>query len=343
MDQLLLPIKEGAVLSDIYGSESSDALAPVLLAENLRKSYRRSPAIRDLSFALKPGRVLGFLGPNGAGKTTAIRMLTTILEPDSGYFIVNGVHSDDLERVREQIGVLPESLGFPKQTTGLELLAYFGELNGQMVNEARTSAMALLEEVGLKEKAKSLVGTYSRGMRQRLGIARALINNPVVLFLDEPTLGLDPRGQEELLALIRRIARTRNTGVILCSHQLSEIENICDDVVILMSGQVIASGSVAAVISQAHQNMIRLHVPAPLAAETEQLLGNLPRVKKVNPVDESPGWFVVEVVNLNNGSSPYMSNHVLEALFRAHIPILTYESETGLKDVFLRLTEEVVR
>jgi hypothetical protein len=89
--------------------------------------------------------------------------------------------------------------------------------------------------------------------------------------------------------------------------------------------------------------MIRLHVPAPLAAETEQLLGNLPRVKKVNPVDESPGWFVVEVVNLNNGSSPYMSNHVLEALFRAHIPILTYESETGLKDVFLRLTEEVVR
>lgn len=343
MEQSLSTIQEIDVLSEMYDLETSDSPPPVLLAQNLRKSYRKSPAIRDLSFSLQAGRVLGFLGPNGAGKTTAIRMLTTILEPDSGYFFVNGVSSDDPERVREQIGVLPESLGFPKQITGLELLTYFGELNGQRTNEARTAAMALLEEVGLKEKAKSLVGTYSRGMRQRLGIARALINNPVVLFLDEPTLGLDPRGQEELLALIRRIARTRNTGVILCSHQLSEIENICDDVVILMAGQVIASGSVSDVISQSHQNMIRLHVPALLAAETEQLLGTLPRVEKVNHIDGTPGWFTVEMKNLSNDPHPYMSNHVLEALFRAHIPIMTYEAETGLKDVFLKLTEEVVR
>jgi ABC-2 type transport system ATP-binding protein len=343
MDQSLSTI-EWNVLSSDDGLKSSESAPPVLLAESLCKSYRRSPAIRDLSFSLNAGRVLGFLGPNGAGKTTAIRVLTTILQPDSGYFFVNGVSSDDPERVREQIGVLPESLGFPKQITGLELLTYFGELNGQMTNEARTSAMALLEEVGLnKGKAKSLVGTYSRGMRQRLGIARALINNPVVLFLDEPTLGLDPRGQEELLALIRRIARTRNTGVILCSHQLSEIENICDDVVILMSGEVIASGSVSEVISQAHQNRIRLHVPAVLAAEAEQLLCTLPRVKQVNPVHESPGWFTVEMVNLTEDSTAYMSNHILEALFRAHIPILTYEAETGLKDVFLKLTEEVAR
>lgn len=343
MDHLLSTAQEINLLDGVYRSEASDSPSPVLLAQNLQKSYRRSPAIRDLSFSLKAGRVLGFLGPNGAGKTTAIRVLTTILEPDSGYFFVNGISSDDPERVREQIGVLPESLGFPKQITGLELLTYFGELNGQMTNEARASALALLEEVGLKEKAKSLVGTYSRGMRQRLGIARALINNPVVLFLDEPTLGLDPRGQEELLALIRRIARTRNTGVILCSHQLSEIENICDDVVILMSGQVIAMGSVSEVISQSRQNMIRLHVPAILAAEAGQLLGTLPRVEKVNPMDGAPGWFTVEMVNLANDSHPYLSNHILEALFRAHIPILTYEAETGLKDVFLQLTEEVSR
>jgi ABC-2 type transport system ATP-binding protein len=331
------------MLSSNNDSKTSDSSSPVLLAEHLQKSYRRSPAIRDLSFSLSAGRVLGFLGPNGAGKTTAIRVLTTILEPDAGFFFVNGIGSDNPEGIRDQIGVLPESLGFPKQITGIELLTYFGELNGHLTNEARATAVALLEEVGLKEKAKSLVGTYSRGMRQRLGIARALINDPLVLFLDEPTLGLDPRGQEELLALIRRIARTRNTGVILCSHQLSEIEGICDDVVILMAGQVIASGTVAEVISQSHQNMIRLHVPPSMAEETEELLWRLPRVKDVSPIENALGWFAVEVINLSNGSSAYMSNHILEALFREHIPILTYEAERGLKDVFLTLTEETLR
>jgi ABC-2 type transport system ATP-binding protein len=186
--------------------QDTETQPDILVADELRKSYGKRQALRGLSFSLKAGRVMGFLGPNGAGKTTAIRILTTILEADSGYFFVEGIGSEYPEKIRRRIGVLPESLGFPKQITALDFLTFFAQLYGWSPQDAKQQALALLEEVGLQQRAKSLVGTYSRGMRQRLGIARALINNPAVVFLDEPTLGLDPRGQQELLALVRRIA-----------------------------------------------------------------------------------------------------------------------------------------
>ncbi|MDH3399259.1 MAG: ABC transporter ATP-binding protein, partial [Acidimicrobiia bacterium] len=238
--------------------EASDRSIPqseVLLADDLRKAYGNRPALRGLSFTLQSGRVLGFLGPNGAGKTTAIRILTTILEPDTGSFFVDGVGSDHPERIRRRIGVLPESLGLPRYATALEFLTFFGGLYGLAAGAARSNALVLLQEVGLRKRAKNLIGSYSRGMRQRLGIARSLVNDPAVVFLDEPTLGLDPRGQQDLLELVQRIARERNVGVVLCSHALAEVESICDDVVILSSGHVVAKGSVADVIRQARGNV----------------------------------------------------------------------------------------
>ncbi|MDP1713155.1 MAG: ABC transporter ATP-binding protein [Anaerolineales bacterium] len=327
-------------------SKALNSPSQVLLAEDLRKSYRRRPALRGLSFSLQAGRILGFLGPNGAGKTTAIRILTTILESDSGIFFVDGISSEYPQRIRGKIGVLPESLGFPKQITGIELLTYFGQLYGRTENEARTHSAELLEEVGLQERANSLVGTYSRGMRQRLGIARALINDPTVVFLDEPTLGLDPRGQQELLLLVQKIARERYAGVILCSHLLSEIEDICDDVVILMSGQIIASGSVTEVVQHSKQNMLRVHIPGSFVLDAQRTLEALSHIKRVSSGTGTAGWLAVEQDHSTDGASPKEqpdNNRILEALIRAGIPILSYESEGGLKDVFLQLTDEVIK
>lgn len=321
----------------------------ILVAEDIRKSYGNRRALKGLSFSLRAGRVLGFLGPNGAGKTTAIRILTTIMEPDTGSFVIDGISHEQPELIRQRIGVLPESLGFPKQITAVNYLTYFGELYGFTTNKARASAILLLEEVGLKQRAESLVGTYSRGMRQRLGIARALINSPPVVFLDEPTLGLDPRGQQELLALIQRIARERNAGVILCSHLLVEIEDICDDVVILNLGQVIASGSVSDVIEHVQrsislQNKLRIQVPMADVAKAEEILKNTPGVQGIQLVAEAEGLLGVELASMANGdtSNTYMlNNKILSSLIRAKIPILSFETRgNNLQDIFLHLTEE---
>ena len=316
----------------------------LLQAEGLRKFYGTRLALKDLSFSLAAGRVLGFLGPNGAGKTTAIRILTTMLEPDSGHFMVDGISSEYPEKIRGRIGVVPENLGFPKQITAIEYLTYFGQLYGRSSRDARSYGQILLEDVGLKQRAKSLVGTFSRGMRQRLGIARALVNNPLVVFLDEPTLGLDPRGQQELLSLTRRIAVEREAGVILCSHALSEIEEICDDVVILMSGQVIASGPVAEVVAQTQQNTVRIHIPPGLVAKARQILETQPNVKSVASEGKVAGWLAVQSADAGISSEKIRNNNnILEALVRAEIPILSFQAESGLQEVFLQLTEEALK
>jgi ABC-2 type transport system ATP-binding protein len=326
--------------------------SPVLVAEELRKSYGPREALRGLSFSLQAGRILGFLGPNGAGKTTAIRILTTMMEPSSGSFSVDGIPATEPEQIRRRIGVLPENLGLPKQITGLEYLNFYGQLYGRTPTEAKANSLRLLEGVGLQKRAKSLIGSYSHGMRQRLGIARALVNDPVVVFLDEPTLGLDPRGQQELLTLVRRIARERNSGVVLCSHALTEIESICDDVVILSAGQVVAAGSVVEVIGQAKPQVvqrsgIRICVPLPSVEKARQQLEALPDVADVTLAGETEGWLRVALLESTNGDSAgdqYSINRMLDALIRADIPILSVHVEgVGLQDAFLRLTEEIIR
>jgi ABC-2 type transport system ATP-binding protein len=339
----------GAVAILHPASAAPEATAPpVLLVEDLGKTYGSTPALRGLSFSLKAGRTLGFLGPNGAGKTTAIRILTTVLEPSSGHFFVDGISSDYPKKIRQRIGVLPESMGFAKQATGIECLTFFGRLYGRKAADARDRGMALLQEVGLEHRATSLTGSYSRGMRQRLGIARSLINDPAVVFLDEPTLGLDPRGRQELLSLIRKVAQEHNTGIVLCSHGLSEIESTCDDVVILSAGQVVAKGTVAEVIGSAQrdavqQNTIRVHVQPPSLAEAQRILAGVPEVKAVAPIAGRAGWLGLELrpVGENGSNGHRASNAALDALIRANIPILSLEAHgSRLQDVFLQVTQE---
>ncbi|HXF71424.1 MAG TPA: ABC transporter ATP-binding protein [Actinomycetota bacterium] len=324
---------------------------PVLVAEGLGKAYGRRRALEGLSFALERGRVLGFLGPNGAGKTTAIRILTTVLEPSRGRFSVDGIPSDRPEEIRRRIGVLPENLGFPRHSTGLEYVTYFGQLYGLAADAAGERARQLLRLVGLGDRAAHPIGTYSHGMRQRLGIARALVNDPVVLFLDEPTLGLDPRGQQELLRLTRRLARERRAGVVLCSHVLSEIEGVCDDVVILDAGRVVAAGPLAEIVGRSRPDgprVVRVRVPPAVVARAEEVLSAVPGVRGVARTDGSAEWLRVEVGEPGgagggppDGGSP--ANEVLGALIGAGVPVVAAETEGGrLLDAFLRLTEEAL-
>ncbi len=207
-----------------------------LEVNGISKSYGSFEALHELSFEVGAGEILGLLGPNGAGKTTAIRVLTTIYPPTRGVFSLNGIPCTQPEKIRGLIGVLPESSGYPLYLTGEEYLVFYGRLFGRSRSEARRKAGKLLSMVGLLERAGSRISTYSRGMRQRLGIARALVNDPKVLFLDEPTLGFDPKGQREVLDVIRDITRQGGASVIISTHFLEAVEHVCSRVIILNKG-----------------------------------------------------------------------------------------------------------
>jgi ABC-2 type transport system ATP-binding protein len=222
-----------------------------IVSKGLRKGYGGTVAVESLDLEVERGTVLGFLGPNGAGKTTAIRMLSTVLAPDAGTFSVAGVPHTDPSGIRRRVGVLPESSGYPGAQTGEEWLVYHGQLFGLRRPDAVAAARRLLGEVGLHAQGSLPIRSMSRGMRQRLGIARALVNDPEVIFLDEPTLGLDPAGQRQVLALVTRVAGERGVTVVLSSHLLAEVEQVCHRVVILNRGRVVSDGTVAETVSHA--------------------------------------------------------------------------------------------
>jgi ABC-2 type transport system ATP-binding protein len=326
----------------ILGSSDSSTVGvvttgPAVEVSGVRKEYGSFVAVEDLSFAVEAGEILGVLGPNGAGKTTAIRVLTTIFPPTRGTFAVAGVPHTRPGEIRSQIGVLPESAGYPERQTGGDYLRFHARLYGHDRASAAAVSRALLDDVGLTERAGSPITTYSRGMRQRLGIARALVNDPAVVFLDEPTLGLDPAGQRQMLALVRRIAQERGATVLLSTHLLAEVEETCSRVLILNRGRVAAEGTVAEVARQAAApRSARLRVPAERTDTALHALSSAPGVERVDRADGQAGTLTVQLA----GPGDNHFNASLQPLVEADVPVLAFELEGArLSDAFLAMTE----
>jgi ABC-2 type transport system ATP-binding protein len=315
-----------------------------LEAHGLKRTYGKLVAVEHLTFAARAGEVIGLLGPNGAGKTTAIRVLTTILAPTAGSFAVAGIPHTRPAEIRRRIGVLPESAGYPEQQTGAEFLRYYARLFGHSRASARSTAATLLAEVGLAERQSARIGAYSRGMRQRLGIARALLNDPAVVFFDEPTLGLDPAGQRQVLRLVERIARERGATVVLSTHFLAEVEDTCSRVVILNRGRVIAEGTVGEVTRRAGvPRRGRFRVPAELRDRAAGTLAGLSGLGEVEPPDGRPDLVTVKLDGANGmqPAAPIDVSEAVGALARDGIPLLSFELEGArLSDAFLSMTEE---
>ena len=307
-------------------------------ANDLVKRYGSNVALDRLSLAVEAGEILGVLGPNGAGKTTAIRVLTTILAPTQGSFAIAGVPHTRGHEIRRCVGVLPESAGYPERLTGEEYLRYFARLYGQGRASARATAARLLEQVGLSGRARSLVGAYSRGMRQRLGIARALVNDPPVVFLDEPTLGLDPAGQRHVLELVRTLTAERGATVLLSTHLLAEVEELCTSVLILNHGRVAAYGTVSEVARRAAApRSATLRVAPEDADRARAALAATGVAKGVSP-NGRPGSLTVTA---DGDASETALHDGLRALMEARVPVLAFEIEGArLSDAFLAMTEE---
>ena len=310
-------------------------------AEGLTRRYGSVLAVDQLTFAVEEGRILGVLGPNGAGKTTAIRMLTTILRPSSGRFAVAGVAGTRERDVRARIGVLPESAGYPARETAEEYLAYHARLHGRRPGEASATVRGLLAEVGLAGRARALIQTYSRGMRQRLGIARALVNDPAVVFLDEPTLGLDPQGQRDVLDMVGRMASERGVTVLLCTHLLDEVEQVCSDVLILNHGRVAALGPVGEVVRRAAApRSVRLRTDPAGCDTAMRVRGALDAVSTALP---APGGRPGEVALTFAASADARTAAAaaLRALLDAGVPVAEFSLEGGrLSDAFLEVVSQ---
>ena len=262
----------------------------VVEADGLTVRYGRVTAVDGISLSARSGEILGLLGPNGAGKTSVIRALATIVPVSAGSVRVVGHGLSEPMGIRSCIGVLPESNGYPSAQTAGSYLRFFAELFGMSPLQARSRAEDKLRELGLGDSAKTRIGTFSRGMRQRLGLARAMINDPAVLLLDEPTLGLDPAGQEELLAHLALAAAQDRACVILCSHQLDEVERVCDRVAIMHEGRIVAEGTVDEVIAASGvAGIARLRISPDDVPAADRVLRTSPAVRSVTVNNARPG------------------------------------------------------
>jgi ABC-2 type transport system ATP-binding protein len=250
----------------------------------LRKAYGKTVALEALDLIARPGEVVGLLGPNGAGKTTAVKLLLGLARPSGGEGSVLGRPLGDRD-ARARIGYLPELFRYQAWLTADEVLRLHAGLAGISWPRQQAEIPRVLELVGLADRARDRVGSFSKGMQQRLGLAAALLGDPALVILDEPTSALDPVGRDDVRTIIREV-RARGTAVLLNSHLLGEVERLCDRVTIVNRGRVVASGSLGELLGDA---AVRLRVTG-LPAERTPLTG-------FGSVTDEDGWLVIRPVD----------------------------------------------
>lgn len=225
----------------------------VIELTGLTKKYGGFTAVNDLNLTVEKGDVFGLLGPNGAGKSTTILMMLGLTEPTAGSVMVCGINSTTHPiEVKRKVGYLPEDVGFYDDMTGIENLVYTAQLNGIAKEEAVQKAVQLLDRVGLSNDGKKKAGKYSRGMRQRLGLADVLIKEPEVIILDEPTSGIDPSGVREFMDLIRQLSHKDGQTVLFSSHHLDQVQQVCNRVGLFSSGKLLADIRLAELQKEEH-------------------------------------------------------------------------------------------
>lgn len=215
----------------------------LIAADHLTKQYGSVVALDDISFTISEG-ITGILGENGAGKSTAIKILLGLVAPTSGSATVLGENASENVVVRSRLGYMPEHDCLPGHVSAAEFLTHMAEVSGLPPSNARTRAADTLRHTGLFEERYRAMGGYSTGMKQRVKLGQALVHDPAVVFLDEPTAGLDPVGREEMLALIRRTHREFGISVLISSHLMADVERTCDRILVLQAGRLVKSGEV---------------------------------------------------------------------------------------------------
>ncbi|MFL6488858.1 MAG: ATP-binding cassette domain-containing protein [Nitrososphaera sp.] len=318
-----------------------------ITTSKLSKTFENFKAVDSLTIKVDSGDIFGFLGPNGAGKTTTIRMLCGLLLPSSGSGKVGGYDIiKDSAKIRHIIGLLPESSGFYGWMNAEEYLTHFALLYKIDSDVARKRTKDLLEKMGLAEKAFAPISYYSRGMKQRLGLARTLINEPQIIFLDEPTLGLDPRGQVEIREVLLELNREKGVTIVLSSHALGEVSSLCNKIAIIDHGQLIAQGDIDELRMQAGL-VQKIVIGVANHPQAKQCIANLPFPADIE-TDNGNDLINIIIHNLSSnfagGNNDNVNdydcgiNKILSHLMNQGLQIHDVQRpETNLEEIFFKL------
>ena len=300
----------------------------------LTKKYGSFYALQNLDLTIEDGSVFGFVGANGAGKSTTFSILATLLQPTAGDAFINGLSvTKNAHEVRKQIGYMPDFFGVYDQLKANEYLDFYGASYGLKPKEREVLIPKLLELVNLENKRYEYVDLLSRGMKQRLCLARSLIHDPKILILDEPASGLDPRARVEMRDILKRLKEMGKT-ILISSHILPELAEMCDSIGVIDSGKLIAQGSVQAIQAQLQSEKV---IKVRTAGETKMLVPFLENDPFVSQIVEQPEKNTVQF--LYRGTDEDQAA-LLQRVVAQNMPILSFaEEETDLEDVFMEITK----
>jgi ABC-type multidrug transport system ATPase subunit len=297
----------------------------VIEINGLTKRFKDVLAVDELSFGVHSGDVFGFLGPNGAGKSTTIRMILSLITPTSGTIKIFGkTLNENRKEILTNIGAIVEKPDFYLYLPAIKNLEILAKISGKEVSQSRI--MELLELVGLKDRAKSKVKTYSHGMKQRLGIAQTLLHNPQLIVLDEPTTGLDPQGMKEIRDLIIKLSKEENKTIFLSSHILSEIELVANRMIIINKGSKIVEGEVNNLLNS---NTLKVTVEVDSSKAALKILENTIWYNNIESITENKFS-----INIEQKVIPDLNKYLVEngVMVNALIPV------RSLEDYFLSIT-----
>ena len=313
----------------------------MIQVEDLTKYYGLTVGIRNLNFQVERGEVLGFLGPNGAGKTTTMKILTCYLPPSAGSAKICGYNIlDNPMEVRRRIGYLPENVPLYLDMKVREYLEFVSCLKGVPTNRVRTASRRVIEQCGLESVHHRTVGKLSKGYQQRVGIAQAILNEPEILILDEPTLGLDPKQIIEIRQLIKNLGQERT--VILSSHILPEVSQVCNRVIIINEGELVAVDTPENLRNRLKKSSV-IHIKLRDSDMTVTAKEILSGIEGVLMAKEEPAAEGVKIFTIESSPERDLREEITQKLVHENLPLLEiYSEELSLEDIFLQLvTEEV--
>lgn len=305
--------------------------------KNLRKEYKKMVAVENVSLYLNKGESVGLLGPNGAGKSTTISMISTLLPPTKGTVTYNGKDAlDHPQELRPVLGVVPQEIALYDELSAYENMKFFGKVYGLSGQELEDKIQEVLELVGLIDRQKDAVNTYSGGMRRRINIAVSLMHDPEILIMDEPTVGIDPQSRNYILDMVRNLNREKGLTVLYTSHYMEEVEKLCDRVYIMDHGQIIASGTKEELKSiLSNEEMVQIQVEQP----NEEFAKRLIKLEGINQVTEDETGY-----NLITSNGEQLLGEIFEEAKQTQVKIIGVHIQAPtLEDVFLHLTGRKLR